>query len=108
VDLQDRLPAEKLTRSVIPGRVEDANPESQQNLPVAVESIAAIVIAAAVIAAIVNPEHALDGAHRPADAGSDRATDHTTYGARDPVAFPGAFLRAANDPLSMPDMRNRE
>ncbi len=81
---------------------------SQKNLPVAVESIVAIVIAAAAIAAIVNPEHALDRAHRPADAGSDRAADHTAHRAGDPVAFPGAFLRAAHEALRMPDMRSRE
>src|SRR5712664_3554037 len=84
------------------------NDVTNENLPIAVESIAAIVIAAAAIAAIVNPEHALDGAHRPTDAGSNRAADHTAYGAGDPVAFPGAFLRAANDTLRMPDMGNRQ
>jgi len=33
---------------------------------------------------------------------------HTAHRTGDPVAFPGAFLRTANDTLRMPDIRNRE
>jgi hypothetical protein len=77
-------------------------------LPIAVEVIVAIVIAAAAIATIRNPEHALDGAHRAADAGADRAAHHAAHRAGDPVAFPGALLGAAHDALRMPDLGDSE
>ena len=65
----------------------------------------AVVIAAAAIAAVIDPEHAFDGAHRAADTGADRAADHTADRAGDPVAFAGAILRAAEDALGMGDCR---
>ena len=73
------------------------------------KTIVAVVIAAAAIAdGDRNPEHALDGAHRAADAGADRATDHTADRTGDPVTFLRAFLRAAHDALRMPDMGHRQ
>src|ERR1700688_3145039 len=81
-------------------------------LAIAVEMVVAVVIAAATIAspiaAIGNSEHALDGPHRAADAGANRAADHPTHGAGNPVAFVRVLLRAAHDALRMPDMGNRE
>jgi hypothetical protein len=41
------------------------------------------VIAAAVIATVVDAEHALHGAHRTADTGPDRAADDTADRAGD-------------------------
>ena len=132
VDLQDRIPAEELTRRWIvvaiqlkrhsgaarraePGNLEipglvlaDHPGMTFEKLPVTPEMAVAIVITAAAIAAIRNPEHALDCAHGAADAGSDRAANHATYGAGDPVTFVGALLRAAHDALGVADMRDRQ
>ena len=72
------------------------------------ETIAAVIIAAAAMAAVVDPEHALDGAHGAADTGADRATHHAADRAGDPVAFPGALLRAAHDALGIAELRHRE
>jgi len=51
--------------------------------------VVAVVIAAATIAApiaaIRNSEHALDGPHRAADAGANRAANHPTHGTGNPV-----------------------
>jgi hypothetical protein len=66
-----------------------------------VEAAAAI---AAPVAAIRNPEHALDGTHRAADAGPYRAANHATHWAGDPVAFRGTLLRATHDALRMAKM----
>src|SRR5450631_2414498 len=79
-----------------------------EGLPIAVKTIVAIVITAAAVAAIVDPEHTLDGPHRAADAGADRAADHATDGTGNPVAFPGALLRPADDALGMAGMGNCE
>src|SRR6266702_4011455 len=72
----------------------------------------AVVIAAAAVAAppaaIRNPEHALDRAHCAADAGADRATNHTAHRAGDPASFVGTLLRPAHDALGMTDMGDRE
>jgi len=68
----------------------------------------AIVKAAAAIAAIGNPEHTLDGAHRTANAGADRTADHSTHRTGRPVAFIGPLLRSAHDTLGMPDMGRGE
>ena len=59
------------------------------------KTIVAIVIAAAAIAAIADPEHALDRAHGAADAGTDCAANHATDRAGHPVTFVSAVLRAA-------------
>src|SRR5439155_25182507 len=81
-------------------------------LPNAVETMIAVVLAAAAVAAppaaIRNPEHALDRAHRAADAGADRAANHTAHGAGDPASFVGTLLRPAHDALGMTDRGNRE
>src|SRR5258705_7261428 len=81
-------------------------------LPVAGKGMVGVVIAAATIAtpiaAIRDSEHALDGAHRAADAGADRAANHPTHGAANPVAFVSTLLRAAHDALRMTDMGDRE
>ena len=81
---------------------------TMRHLPVAVESIVAIVIAAAPIATVVDAEYALHGAHRAADAGPDCSADDTADRAGNPVSFVGAFPRAAHDALRVPDMRDRE
>ena len=79
-------------------------------LPNAVETMIAVVIAAAAISpgAIRNPEHALDRAHRAADAGADGAANHTAHGAGDPASFVGTLLSPAHDTLGVPDIGNRE
>src|SRR6059058_3563055 len=79
-------------------------------LPIAVETMIAVVIAAAAISpgAIRNPEHALDRTHRAADAGADRAANHTAHGAGDPASFVGTLLRPAHDALGMTDRGDRE
>jgi hypothetical protein len=70
--------------------------------------VVAVVIAAAAITAIGDPEHTLDGAHRPADTGADRSANHTAHRAGNPVTFPGALLRAAHDALGMPELGDRQ
>jgi hypothetical protein len=72
-----------------------------------VKSIIPVVKAAAAVAAI-HPEYASNGAHRAADAGSDRAANYTADGPGNPVAFAGAFLRAPHEALSVADMGDRE
>jgi hypothetical protein len=90
VDLQDRLPAQKLTR------------ESASIVPIAVEAAVAVMIAAAVVPArFGQAEHALDRAHGPADTGADRASDHATHGPGDPVTFVGSLLGTTDDALGM-------
>src|SRR6478736_6261942 len=83
-------------------------PSRNDELPDTVETMIAIVVAAAAVAAppaaIRNPEHALDRPHRAADAGTNRAANR----AGDPVAFIGPLLRAAHDTLGMTDMGDRE
>src|SRR5204862_5973132 len=68
----------------------------------------AVVVAAAAIASIRNPEHTPDRAHRAADAGSDRPTDYATDRTGDPVTLVRAFLRAAHDALGVADVRDRQ
>src|SRR5258705_3368493 len=75
-------------------------------LPITAETTVAVVIAAAAIAAIGNSEHAVDGAHRAADAGADRATNHTAHGAGDSASFVGTLLRPAHDTLGVTDIGN--
>src|SRR5258705_9643897 len=77
-------------------------------LPITAETTVAVVIAAAAIAAIGNSEHAVDGAHRAADAGADRAANHTAHGAGDPASLVRTLLRPAHDALGMNDMGNHE
>src|ERR1700730_4533373 len=77
-------------------------------LPIAVEMVVAVVIAAAAIAAIADPEHASDRAHGAADTGADCAADHTADRPGDPVAFPRALLGAAHDALGMPEPGKRQ
>src|SRR2546421_1802960 len=68
----------------------------------------AVVVAAAAIASLRNPEHTPDRAHGAADAGSDRPTNYATDRAGDPVTLVRAFLRAAHDALGVADMRDRQ
>jgi hypothetical protein len=74
-----------------------------------VETIVAIVeTVAAIMTPIGNPEHAINGTHSAADAGADRAANHTAYRTGGPVAFIRAFLRTADDALRMPELGDRE
>ena len=67
----------------------------------------AVMIAVAVTpAAMRKSKHALDGAHGAADASPDCAAHDTADRACDPVAFIGAFLRAAHDALGVTGMGN--
>jgi hypothetical protein len=63
-----------------------------------------------VIPIAANPEHAIDGTHRAADTGADRAaydSAHWTGRAATLVrALLSAALHAADDTLRMPGMRN--
>jgi len=72
------------------------------------KTVVAIVIAAAAIAATIDPEHTSHRAHRAADTGSDRAADHATHRTGNPVTFTGAFLGAAHDALRIAGMGNRQ
>jgi len=76
-------------------------------LPIAVEMVVTIVIAAAA-PAIWNPEHAVDGAYCPTDARADRAANHPADRTGCPATFVRAFLRAAHDALCVSDSRNGE
>ena len=51
-------------------------------------------------------EHALDHTNSTADAGANRPSDHPAYRTRDPVAFIGALLGAADDALAMARVGN--
>jgi hypothetical protein len=80
-----------------------------KNLPVAVETIVTIVeTAAAIMAPIGNPEHAIHRTDGAADTGADRAANHATDRAGNPVTFIGAFLRATHDTLCMDELGDRE
>jgi hypothetical protein len=83
---------------------------TQEKSPIAVEAIVTIVKPATVtaIAAIRNPEHAINGTHGAADAGADRAANHAAYRTGGPVALIRAFLRTADDALRMPELGDRE
>jgi hypothetical protein len=72
-----------------------------------VKSIIPVVKTAAAIA-VIHPEYASDGTHRAADAGSDRAANHTADGPGNPVTFAGAFLRTPHEALGVADMGDRE
>src|SRR6266436_2842066 len=76
-------------------------------LPITAETTVAVVVAAAAIAAIGNSEHAVDGAHRAADAGADCAAHHTAHGAGDPASLVRTLLRPANDTLGLTDLGDR-
>src|SRR5258708_7342503 len=81
----------------------------RSELPVTPEMPMPIVVAAAApVAAIWNPEHALDRPHGAADAGTHGAADHTTHRAGDPVTFVGALPGAAHDALGVPGMGDRQ
>jgi hypothetical protein len=77
-----------------------------------VETIVAVIIAAAAMtappAAIRNPEYALNGSHRAADAGAHRATNYAAHRAGNSIAFVCALLRASDKALRMPELRDRE
>ena len=70
--------------------------------------VVAVVEAAAVImVSIGNSQHAMNGAHRAADAGTDGAADHATDRTGDPIALVSTLLRAAHDALGMAGVRDR-
>ena len=57
---------------------------------------------AAPVAAIGNPEHALDRAHGAAHTGTHGAADHAAHRAGDPVAFVGALRAPRTIPWALP------
>ena len=77
--------------------------------PIAVEvAVAIVVAAAAIVTPIGNAEHALDRAHRTANAGTDRAANHPADWTGNPAAFIRTLLRAADNALTVRGMRDRE
>jgi hypothetical protein len=62
----------------------------------------------AAIAAIGDAEHALDRAHRAADAGTNGATDHAADRTGDPVTFVRTLSRAPHDALGMTEAGDRK
>src|ERR1700743_333542 len=77
--------------------------------PIAVEVTVAVIVTAAVIAAgIGNAEYAVHRADGAANAGADLSANGPADRTGNPIAFIGAFLRAAHDTLRMSDMRDRE
>jgi hypothetical protein len=81
-----------------------------ENLPITVESIVAIVEAAAstVPAMRPNAEHAIHRAYRATDACAYRTADDSTDRASRAAALARALLSAADDALRVPDMRDRQ
>jgi hypothetical protein len=65
-----------------------------------------------VIPIATDPEHAIDGTHRAADTGADRAANDGTHRTGRAAALVRALLsaalHAADDTLRMPSMGNRE
>lgn len=74
------------------------------------ETMIAVIISAAAVTVMTmgNAEHTFDCTNGAADTGTDDASDCAAYGAGDPVAFVGAFLRAAHDALSVAGLRKRQ
>jgi hypothetical protein len=66
------------------------------------KTVVAIVIAAAAIAATIDPEHTFHRAHRATDTCSDRAADHATHGTGNPVTFTGASWAPRTMPCALP------
>jgi hypothetical protein len=106
VDLQDRLSAEELTRSVVAERKVASEPGMTGKSAIAVEAIVAVVEAVAAMPPVPmrNSEYAVHRADRTADPGADRAAHDSTDRTRRAATFAGAFLRAADNPLRMAEM----
>jgi len=69
---------------------------------------AVVKAAAAIVMAVRNSQHAVNRAHRAADAGADCAADHPADRAGNPVALRRAFVRAAHDALGIPKPGHRQ
>ena len=80
----------------------------ETNLPIATKTVVTVVIAAAAIAAVIDPEHTSHRAHGAADTGADRTANHATHGTGNPVTFARAFLGAADDALRVGELRDRQ
>jgi hypothetical protein len=65
-----------------------------------------VVEAVAVTPVMGRAEYALDRANGTANAGANRPSDHPAYRTRNPVAFIGALLGAADDALAMAGVWN--
>jgi hypothetical protein len=77
------------------------------NLAIAVETVIAVVKAAAAAMAVIgDSQNAIDGANCSADTGADDASDGATYRAGDTVAFIGTVLGATDDALGMAGLRH--
>ena len=81
-----------------------------ENLPIAVESIVAIVEAAASLVPAMRPnaEHAIHRAYRATDTRAYRTADDGADRAGRTAALARALLGTADDALSVPGMRNRQ
>ena len=110
LDLQDRLPAEDLTRET--GMSDRAARLGRSSVrPIAVETADAVVIAATMMMIPVRfgqAEHALDRTDGAADAGTDCSTNHAPDGAGHAVALVSALLGATDDTLRVTDARQRD
>src|SRR3984893_2011889 len=72
------------------------------SLAVAMEAAVAVAIAVAPITRPVgNAEHAVNGAHRAADAGTNGTADHAAHRTSDPVTLVRTLLCTAHDALCM-------
>jgi hypothetical protein len=61
-----------------------------------------------IVTVIGNPEHAVDCADRASNTGTDRAANYRADRTRRATAFAGAFVRAADNALCMPELGHRE
>jgi hypothetical protein len=60
------------------------------------------------IAAIRNPEHAVDGPHRTANTGADRAANHSADGPGDPAALISSLAGPTRDALRVGELWNAQ
>jgi len=73
--------------------------------------VATVIAAAAMAGAVTtvgNAKHTLDAADSATDASSERASDNTANRTGNPIAFTGAFPRAADHALPVRQMGNGE
>ena len=70
--------------------------------------VAIVGAAAAIMMPVGYAKHAPDGAHRSANAGTDRTTYHFADRTGRPAPLIRPLLRAAYDALSVGDVRNGE
>jgi hypothetical protein len=68
---------------------------------VPVRAAAAPVMASAIIRPVRHAEHTVDRTDRAADAGSNRATDHSADRSCGAIALVGPLLRTADDALRL-------